>query len=129
MIGNLIILIFIIIIAIISLSIPLKCPGIISDYKEGFIPYSYSNYYYPFYSKYCSSCGWKSRYSCSNCINCGYCITPYGYGECVPGDSKGPYFREDCLAWEYAPFPFYHRPFVYFVHPYMYYPYKYRYKY
>jgi hypothetical protein len=64
--------------------------------KEGF--YTYPGYY----KKYCSSCGHKSRRTCNNCTNCGYCITASGYGECVPGDSSGPYFRSDCVNWEYG---------------------------
>lgn len=71
---------------------------------EGF--YTYHGYY----KKYCSSCGWRSRSSCSKCTNCGYCITPDGTGECVPGDSSGPYFREDCLYWEYGD-PYYYYPY------------------
>ena len=50
---------------------------------------------------YCKSCGEKSRIECNKCINCGYCRTPNGNGECVPGDEKGPYFREDCVDYEY----------------------------
>jgi len=63
---------------------------------EGF--YTYPGYY----KKYCPSCGWRSRYNCSKCTNCGYCVTASGYGECVPGDSSGPYFRSDCMYWEYG---------------------------
>ena len=59
--------------------------------------YGYNSYY----KNYCPSCGWRSRKSCSKCLNCGFCITAQGTGECVPGDSKGPYFRSDCAAWEY----------------------------
>lgn len=65
-----------------------------SKKKEGF--------YAGYYKKYCPSCGWRSRHSCSKCTNCGYCVTSTGYGECVPGDSYGPYFREDCQYWEYG---------------------------
>lgn len=51
--------------------------------------------------KYCSDCGWLSRGECSDCINCGYCISPSGRGECVPGDENGPYFRSDCIDYRY----------------------------
>ena len=66
------------------------------EITEGF------NTYYGYYKKYCPSCGWRSRYSCSNCTNCGYCITADGRGECVPGDKYGPYFRDDCQFYEYG---------------------------
>lgn len=64
--------------------------------KEGFYNY------YGYYKKYCSSCGHRSRATCSTCTNCGYGITASGYGECMPGDSYGPYFRDDILYWEYG---------------------------
>lgn len=54
-----------------------------------------------FKNKYCSKCNYNNRKKCSKCINCGYCHTIYGTRECIPGDSKGPYFREDCIFWEY----------------------------
>lgn len=56
----------------------------------------------PYYKRYCPSCGWRSRGSCSKCTNCGYCINKYGIGSCVPGDSQGPYYRRDCKYWEYG---------------------------
>lgn len=62
-----------------------------------------------YYKKYCPSCSWRSRDSCSSCTNCGYCVTANGYGECVAGDSSGPYFREDCAYWEYGD-PYYNYP-------------------
>lgn len=62
--------------------------------EESFIVYSYP--------KYCSACGQLDRYRCNNCVNCGYCYTPNGNGECVPGDGNGPYFREDCVAYEHS---------------------------
>lgn len=58
-------------------------------------------YYYNDYPRYCTHCGGKGRYSCNNCVNCGYCITPNGTGECVSGDSNGPHFRKDCVAYEH----------------------------
>lgn len=72
---------------------------------------TYGRYYFPSYydifgkfSRYCTQCGWKSRTTCSDCNNCGYCIDYDGNGKCEPGDSRGPYFREDCVVWEYKPF-------------------------
>ena len=97
------ILIWLFILAVIMLSTPTQCHSLDKS-KEGF----YTNYGY--YKKYCPSCGWRSRYSCSKCTNCGYCITASGYGECVPGDSSGPYFREDCQYWEYGD-PYYYYPY------------------
>jgi hypothetical protein len=67
-----------------------------NDGIEGF--YDFTGYY----KKYCSSCGKRSRHNCSKCTNCGVCITPNGNAECVPGNSSGPYFREDCQYWEYG---------------------------
>jgi hypothetical protein len=84
------IFITIIILCIILLSIPTRCV------KEGFHPHL------QVYKRYCSSCGTKSRANCSSCTNCGYCITSDGRGECTPGDSQGPYFREDCAVWRYG---------------------------
>lgn len=66
--------------------------------------------YYGYYKQYCPTCGWRSRNSCSKCTNCGYCITASGYGECVPGDNNGPYFRSDCMYWEYGD-PYYYYPY------------------
>jgi len=54
------------------------------------------------YKKYCSSCGYKSRRGCAKCVNCGICVTPNGYSECLPGDSSGPYFRNDCSFWNFG---------------------------
>lgn len=46
-----------------------------------------------------------------NCTRCGYCVSDKGNGECVPGDIRGPYFRDDCIYWEYN--PFYKRRYVF----------------
>lgn len=62
--------------------------------KEGFTWNNYNN-------GYCKSCGWKNRQSCSDCVNCGYCITANGAGSCVSGDQNGPYFRKDCAYYQY----------------------------
>jgi len=60
-----------------------------------------SNYsYYP-NTRFCTNCDNRSYSTCANCTNCGYCYTSNGYGECVPGDENGPYFRTDCLNYEY----------------------------
>ena len=61
------------------------------------------NFYYYYDSpRYCTECGDRGRADCNNCSNCGYCITPDGHGECVTGDANGPYFREDCIAYEHS---------------------------
>lgn len=70
-----------------------------SNSVEGFHSYYYGNGYF---KRYCPACGNKSRYSCSNCTNCGYCITADRRGSCVPGDEYGPYFRSDCASYEYG---------------------------
>ncbi len=49
----------------------------------------------------CNDCGRKDRLNCSQCLNCGYCVTATGNTECTAGDYMGPYFRDDCLFWEY----------------------------
>lgn len=108
--DKMVVLLWVFIIAVIFMTTYNKCgkSGSSDDKVEGF--YTYPGYY----KKYCGSCGWRSRKSCSNCTNCGYCITPSGYGECVPGDSSGPYFREDCQYWEYGdPYDFYPYSHVY----------------
>jgi len=51
----------------------------------------------------CPNCGKRTQWQCSECGSCGWCVTPDGYGECVPGDQRGPYFRQDCLSWQYHP--------------------------
>jgi len=67
--------------------------------------------YYGYYKKYCPSCGWRSRYSCAKCTNCGLKINASGQSECVPGDSSGPYFDNgDTVYWEYGD-PYYYYPY------------------
>ncbi len=97
-------IIFIIFIASLMVLLMTNCKSNSSKNVEGF----YTNYGY--YKRYCPSVGWRSRYSCAKCVNAGYCITPNGTGECVPGDSSGPYFRRDCQYWEYGD-PYYYIPF------------------
>lgn len=53
-------------------------------------------------SRYCSECGKLSNFQCGRCSNCGFCVTEHRYGECVPGDVYGPYFRQDCVEWNYG---------------------------
>lgn len=91
------ILFVILLIAIVSLSMPTKCV----KNKEGF--YTFGSY--P--QQYCSSCGYLGRGECNNCVNCGYSINASGYGQCIPGDSNGPYFSLDTMIWEY------NRPYIY----------------
>jgi hypothetical protein len=57
--------------------------------------------FYYNYPTFCKTCGELSRSKCNNCVNCGYCVSPRGNGECVAGDEYGPYFREDCAYYEY----------------------------
>ena len=58
---------------------------------------------------YCGNCGHNNYYNCMNCVDCGFCVNEYGSGECLPGDRRGPYFRDDCIHWHY------NRPFRYFI--------------
>ena len=105
--NNISLTVWILIIAVILLFTPSECKSLLSPgdkNKEDFYTY------YGYYKKYCPSCGWRSRYSCNKCTNCGWCVTASGYGECVPGDSSGPYFREDCQHWEYGD-PYHNYPY------------------
>lgn len=67
-----------------------------NETKEDF--YTYNSYY----KQYCPSCNWRSQRTCSKCLNCGFCVTKEGVGTCEPGDSRGPFFRNDCTTWEYG---------------------------
>jgi len=100
-------LLWVIIIVIILLSTPTSCPslglgsGLSWDHTnkktEGFYTYGES------YKRYCSSCGdLPNRAAVGSCTNCGICLTPTGNEEAVPGDQYGPYFRDDCLHWDYG---------------------------
>ncbi|MBA43174.1 MAG: hypothetical protein CMF62_04085 [Magnetococcales bacterium] len=60
--------------------------------------------------RYCGECGYRSRRKCGSCLDCGFCITSEGYGECVSGDENGPYFRSDCAIWEYG-LPYHPSPY------------------
>lgn len=61
-----------------------------------------------FYQNSCYECTRRSYNSCGECANCGYCITPSGEGECLPGNVRGPYFRSDCVYWINSTNPFYY---------------------
>ena len=93
------VLLWVFILAVLLLSTPTECPALADDNVEGFHDYS-GNYY----KKSCSSCGWRSRYSCAKCTNCGYCIDKNGNGECKSGDSSGSFWsnNNDCMYWEYG---------------------------
>lgn len=65
------------------------------DTKEKYVVTTYPK------ERYCANCGELNRKRCSECVDCGYCYTPNGTGECVPGDENGPYFRADCVDYEY----------------------------
>ena len=54
-----------------------------------------------FRQRYCGNCGKLGRLSCNDCVDCGYCTTYDGRSECVPGDERGPYFRDDCYSYNY----------------------------
>lgn len=99
---NLVVILVIILSCFIMLA-PIRCGASKNKLQEGF--YSYNNYF----KQYCPSCRWRSRYSCGKCTNCGLCGFNDGSTQCVPGDSSGPYGRENCDFWEYGD-------------PYMYYP-------
>ena len=87
------VLIFILVVIVILSSIPtiFKC----NNRKEGFLITQ------ELYKRYCPSCGHKSQSGCSKCMNCGWCVNASGHGECVPGDSYGPYFK-NCMYWNFG---------------------------
>jgi hypothetical protein len=49
----------------------------------------------------CLNCSYLDERECGSCSNCGFCISPDGSGECVPGDVNGPYFKSDCMIWKH----------------------------
>lgn len=51
---------------------------------------------------HCRNCAVRSKESCADCSNCGYCIPDRGTGFCAPGDERGPYWAGNCRAWEYG---------------------------
>ena len=95
--NNVSFLLWFVIIVVMLIFTPSECRTLAEDQKkEGF--YTYPGYY----KKYCSDCHHRSLYACGKCTNCGNCQDVNGYSECVPGDSSGPYFREDCVRWNYG---------------------------
>lgn len=91
------VLLWIFILAVILLSTPTSCPAADGENGvEGF--YTYGGYY----KRYCPSCGWRSRATCSKCTNCGFGLRSDGYGQCMPGDNAGPFHRDDVMYWEYG---------------------------
>ena len=101
-----VILFWVLVCAVIMLSVPTKCMD--DKKKEGF--YTYNGYF----KNYCGSCGFRSRYSCNKCTNCGWAMNKNGVGQCLPGDNSGPFFANDVTYWEYS-------------NPYFYYPYSHLY--
>jgi len=85
------------IILLFSVIIGMSC--LITNNKEGF-HHLHSNINDPKTDK-CDDCSIKSRRTCSKCKNCGYSFPWKGPGECVPGDYRGPYYKDDTVAWEY----------------------------
>lgn len=65
----------------------------------------------------CPNCGKRDKLQCFECKTCGWCLTPNGYGECVPGDLNGPYFRQDCLAWQSGSPITYNHPLISYRQP------------
>lgn len=91
-----IVLFWILILAVILLSVPSKCTLSNGVKKEGFTDY------YGYYKQYCPSCNWRGLSSCGKCTNCGICVTEAGQASCAAGDASGPYFRSDCDKWSYG---------------------------
>lgn len=109
------VVIFLVVLVIIGLIYSAR----MDDYDENFIVRSYP------YPKYCTNCGGLSRSNCGKCMDCGYIYTADNRGECVPGDSNGPYFRDDYVAYRYQDADY----SIDSVYPYSYigdYPYWYR---
>lgn len=65
-------------------------------YQEGF-----ESDFNPRYCKDCNQRGLRGgSQACMSCNNCGWCVDPNGYGSCVLGDNRGPYFAE-CAQYFY----------------------------
>ncbi len=102
---NATVMVIVAIIALVLIAASCKGSSTSAEGTEGFYNY------YGYYKKYCPSCGWRSRYSCAKCTNCGLKINASGQSECVPGDSSGPYFDNgDTVYWEYGD-PYYYYPY------------------
>lgn len=64
-------------------------------HKENYVVYSERDKWR------CKECSGLNRINCGNCANCGFCYDYKGKGTCVPGDQNGPFFRSDCVDYEY----------------------------
>jgi hypothetical protein len=53
------------------------------------------------YRNFCGNCQDLTEDECKDCENCGVCVTDSGCRKCAQGDEAGPYFRDDCVDWEY----------------------------
>jgi len=105
--SNIKVLIVAAVFIILFISLPTKCWS--NNNVEGFYPY------YGAYKKYCGSCSGRSIYSAGKCTNCGICYTQPKEGgplvsQSVAGDSRGPYFKKDCIYWNYGN-PYHHYPY------------------
>ena len=84
--------------AILILAIAILYVAVYSQtlYNEGF-----QSFYYPKYCRDCNRAGRRGPQACMGCQNCGWCVDPNGYGSCVLGDNRGPYFA-DCSQYYYS---------------------------
>ena len=53
------------------------------------------------YRNFCGNCHDLTNEECENCDNCGVCTTDSGCKKCTQGDEAGPYFKDNCVDWEY----------------------------
>lgn len=97
---KILIILWVLIMILVLLSTPTKCIGA----KEGFLNY------FGYYKNYCGNCESKDRTMCAKCLNCGVCYDNIGRGKCMPGDSNGPFFTNDCSFWEYSD-PYFNYPY------------------
>jgi hypothetical protein len=70
--------------------------------KENWFPYPEKviSEFKPYLTN-CKKCSYLRKEECDSCLNCGWCIDGSGNGKCVPGDSKGPHFNNDCQIWRH----------------------------
>jgi len=61
----------------------------------------------------CPNCGKRDKFQCFQCDECVWCWNKKGYGQCVPGNENGPYFSQDCYAWQSQPDPY--RDYQYYL--------------
>jgi len=74
----------------------IACTGYIFlkvNMKEGFS-------YNPIMKPKCLDCYYKNTNECNSCKNCGICKRGK-FASCVPGNSNGPTFNEDCQEYVY----------------------------